>query len=271
MKLLKGIKIENIWGIGKDLVWNNIHPDVNILIGVNGSGKSTLLNILWEALGGKSVTKKKYSFTTITLTGEDNTSILTSKSFKKEDISFDYDLISTFDIPNAHISFSTSPLTKELIDTIYTAGKDNRTFFDYRLKASNFPDQANNINNRIQQFYSLINQQFEPTKKKIRVNVKTNKLEFYNGENVIELEELSSGEKQYLLILFKVFLQEEMPTLLLMDEPEISLDIDWQFQLLNVIRELNPNCQVIIATHSPGIFGDGWGDKVVYMEDILAL
>jgi predicted ATPase len=56
--------------------------------------------------------------------------------------------------------------------------------------------------------------------------------------------------------------------LLLMDEPEISLDIDWQFELINIIRELNPNCQIIISTHSPSIFGDGWGDKVVYMEDI---
>lgn len=268
MKSLKAIKIKNIWGIGKDLVWKSIHPDVNILIGVNGSGKSTLLNILWKALGGRNLSRKRYIHSTITLTDDTDTRYSSLEVFRQEDIAINCDLISTFDVPSMS---STSPLTKELTDTIYTTGKNSHSFFDYRLKASNYPEQAAQINERIQQFYALINRQFEATKKKIRVNVETNKLEFLSGENIIQLEDLSSGEKQYLLILFRVFLQEEIPTLLLMDEPEISLDIDWQFQLLNVIRELNPNCQIIISTHSPGIFGDGWGDRVVYMDDILAL
>ena len=28
-------------------------------------------------------------------------------------------------------------------------------------------------------------------------------------------------------------------------------------------------CQLIISTHSPSIFGSGWGDKAIYMEDIM--
>lgn len=53
-----------------------------------------------------------------------------------------------------------------------------------------------------------------------------------------------------------------------MDEPEISLHIVWQDQLISTIRTLNPNCQLIITTHSPNIFANGWEDKIVFMEDI---
>ena len=36
----------------------------------------------------------------------------------------------------------------------------------------------------------------------------------------------------------------------------------------NTLSPLNPNAQYFITTHSPSIFGDGWGDKIIYMEDI---
>ena len=86
--------------------------------------------------------------------------------------------------------------------------------------------------------------------------------------DVISLEQLSSGEKQLLLILLKVFLQEKKPAILLMDEPEVSLHISWQQQLLDALRRLNENCQIILSTHSPSIFAKGWGDKITYMEDL---
>ena len=54
-----------------------------------------------------------------------------------------------------------------------------------------------------------------------------------------------------------------------MDEPEISLHIEWQYNLIDYIRMLNPKAQLVISTHSPSIFGQGWGDKVKYMNDIV--
>jgi predicted ATP-dependent endonuclease of OLD family len=62
---------------------------------------------------------------------------------------------------------------------------------------------------------------------------------------------------------------EEHPAILLLDEPENSLHIEWQQQLIDVIRTLNSNCQLIISTHSPSIFGDGWGDKLFFLEDMI--
>jgi predicted ATPase len=92
---------------------------------------------------------------------------------------------------------------------------------------------------------------------------------FNQEETVIRLEKLSSGEKQLLIILFTVFLMEEKPFIVLMDEPEISLHIGWQQQLIDVIRQVNPHCQLIIATHSPSIFGEGWGNKIFFVEDLI--
>ena len=62
---------------------------------------------------------------------------------------------------------------------------------------------------------------------------------------------------------------EEEPYILLMDEPEISLHIEWQYRLFEEIRLLNPNCQIITSTHSPSLFGDGRGDKLVFVEDLV--
>jgi energy-coupling factor transporter ATP-binding protein EcfA2 len=53
-----------------------------------------------------------------------------------------------------------------------------------------------------------------------------------------------------------------------MDEPEVSLHIEWQKKLIGFLRELNPNVQLIIATHSPAMIMNGWMDKVFNVEDI---
>ncbi len=69
-------------------------------------------------------------------------------------------------------------------------------------------------------------------------------------------------------IIVGIFLLEEKESVVLIDEPENSLDISWQYKLINLFVKLNPNSPFFITTHSPGIFGDGWGDKIIYMEDV---
>ena len=61
---------------------------------------------------------------------------------------------------------------------------------------------------------------------------------------------------------------ESYDDVLFMDEPEVSLHIEWQKQLLNIIMQLNPNVQVILTTHSPAVIMDGWTDKVTEVNEI---
>ena len=53
-----------------------------------------------------------------------------------------------------------------------------------------------------------------------------------------------------------------------MDEPEISLHVEWQQQLISLIRRLNPNVQIILTTHSPALIMDGWMDAVTEVSEI---
>ena len=55
---------------------------------------------------------------------------------------------------------------------------------------------------------------------------------------------------------------------LFMDEPEVSLHVEWQQRLIGLIRELNPNVQIVLTTHSPAMIMDGWEDAVTEVSDI---
>ena len=87
--------------------------------------------------------------------------------------------------------------------------------------------------------------------------------------DILTFRQLSSGEKQILIILLTVLVQNREPYVLLMDEPEISLHIEWQQRLLDLVVDLNPNAQVIITTHSPAVIMNGWMDRVTDVEDII--
>lgn len=76
----------------------------------------------------------------------------------------------------------------------------------------------------------------------------------------IGIASLSSGEKHFLRILVEVLHAED--NTLLIDEPEISMHIDWQKELISAMRIVNPNSQLIIATHSPEIMADIDDDKI---------
>jgi predicted ATPase len=80
--------------------------------------------------------------------------------------------------------------------------------------------------------------------------------------------QLSSGEKQMLVILLTVLVQDGRHGVLFMDEPEVSLHIEWQQRMISLIRELNPQVQIILTTHSPAVIMDGWADAVTEVSDI---
>ena len=86
--------------------------------------------------------------------------------------------------------------------------------------------------------------------------------------DILTFRQLSSGEKQMLLILLTVLLQDSLPYVLFMDEPEVSLHMEWQKSLIDNILRLNPNIQIILTTHSPAIIMNGWVDKVTEVNDI---
>jgi ABC-type lipoprotein export system ATPase subunit len=67
----------------------------------------------------------------------------------------------------------------------------------------------------------------------------------------IALGALSSGQKQLLMIFLTTLMASYKP--ILIDEPEISMHVEWQSELIDNMRQLTPSAQLIIATHSPEI------------------
>lgn len=79
---------------------------------------------------------------------------------------------------------------------------------------------------------------------------------------------LSSGEKQLLIFLSETLLQQGAPHIFLADEPELSLHVEWQEELVSNLLNINPNAQVVFATHSPDIISK-YTKNVIQMEKIL--
>lgn len=71
---------------------------------------------------------------------------------------------------------------------------------------------------------------------------------------------LSSGEQNELIMLYDFIFRVENGTILLIDEPEISLHVSWQLDFLHDIESIcnNKKIQVIVATHSPQIINEYW-------------
>src|SRR5690606_22512309 len=89
------------------------------------------------------------------------------------------------------------------------------------------------------------------------------------SENKLNYKYLSSGERQIIYIFLKVINASKSNSLILMDEPEISLHLSWQEILLNHIRDVNNNSQIIIVTHSPAIVMNGWMNSFVDIKKII--
>lgn len=68
-------------------------------------------------------------------------------------------------------------------------------------------------------------------------------------------DSLSSGERHILTLLSLALFEGGKRNFLIIDEPEISLNIAWQRKLMPLLNELIPDTQIIVASHSPAIVG----------------
>ena len=244
--------VKGLWD-EKDVCWENINPDMNILVGINGSGKTTLMNIMYAYYCDEKA-MKKMKYTNVH-------AIPALNQWEQPEMVY----VRSLDVPTRRKD--ESPLLQELESAVFQ-NKKSLSFFSYRMKMIDYPERYEEIKTNIASFQQLVDQMFAETGK--TMVVKNSQMMFETSKsNICELKDLSSGEKQLLLILLRVFLLEKKQAVIFMDEPEVSLHIGWQQQLLDVLVKLNPNAQFFVTTHSPSMFGRGWGDKVVYMEDIV--
>lgn len=213
------------------------NEDVNIIVGINGSGKTTLLNTIYDI----ALERVDEKYQVVFVPSIDNIAMRDKRKVANaltQDLEFYmFDMKTGPSMMYHRMSMIDASLEKQIA-----------------MKAD------------IDNFCCIVNDMFKATGK--HIEIEGNKFNIVSSGEVIPVDALSSGEKQILLILLRVFLMDSENSCVLLDEPENSLDISWQFELINILVKLNPNAQYFITTHSPSIFGDGWGDKIIYMEDV---
>ena len=263
-------EIKRRWG-RKSISWA-LRPEENILRGINGIGKSTILNNSvrsLNALEGGALTNGAQPGVSFIFSPEDATFI-------------HFDVIRSFDRPliNSGLleKIGNQNVKTELDWQLYQL---QRRYLDYQVNIGNriielltsgVPEdqlKATEVSRPKTRFQDLIDDLFQETGKKIIR--KSNEIQFEQDGDILTPYQLSSGEKQMLVILLTVLVQDNQHCTLFMDEPEISLHVEWQQRLISLIRCLNPNVQIILTTHSPALIMNGWLDAVTEVSDITTL
>lgn len=264
---IKQIDIDRLWKGRKPICWK-LNPEVNILSGVNGMGKSTIINRVADALRNmrKPYAGEDTGSVRLTLSPEDATEVL-------------FDVVRSFDntmIPASIAAKLTDGLIRSELD--WRLYELQRRYLDYQVDIGNrmirilsdggpaAQQEAMKVSKPKTAFQDIIDDLFGETLKTI--DRQSNELRFVQYGEELSPYCLSAGEKQVLIILLTVLLQNERHCVLLMDEPEVSLHVEWQQRLVRIIRGLNPNVQIILTTHSPAMIMDGWLDSVTEISDI---
>lgn len=143
----------------------------------------------------------------------------------------------------------------------------NNVFFRYYInKLLDIYENQKPIDDKIKAFKEvcnkyLIDKYIEYDESLVKLSVKSS-LE----DNVIQFSSLSSGEKQIISIFAKLYLEVEKPIIFMIDEPELSLSIEWQKMLLQDIYNSGNVSLLIATTHSPFIFKNPLGEFVKDLE-----
>lgn len=262
---IKRIEINGLWE-RFNIAWD-LRPDVNILSGINGVGKTTILNRSVGYLEELSGEMKSDAKNGVHIYFDDPNATY-----------IPYDVIRSYDRPLIMGDFTARMADKnvksELDWQLYLL---QRRYLDYQvnvgnkmieLLAGNDEERAKaaTLSQSKRRFQDLMDDLFSYTRKTI--DRKRNDIAFYQDGELLLPYKLSSGEKQMLVILLTVLVQDNAHCVLFMDEPEASLHIEWQQRLIAMILELNPNVQIILSTHSPAVIMEGWLDAVTEVSDI---
>ena len=147
------------------------------------------------------------------------------------------------------------------IQELYESGHINDTenkFLRYFLsQLSQVIDETRETELVVEQFVAICNSYLtlSSDEKSLTFDARTLRVVVENtwSKEPISLDDLSSGEKQIVSLMAHLHLSQR-PKLVLIDEPELSLSIDWQRKVLPDIANSPSVVQLFAITHSPFVF-----------------
>ena len=112
---------------------------------------------------------------------------------------------------------------------------------------------TNKVVNEINRIFSIL--ELDVKLKGFSKDEKTMPIFENSAGEEFDINDLSSGEKQLFLRTLSIKMLEPKNSIILIDEPELSLHPKWQQRIIEVYKKIGENNQIIIATHSPHILG----------------
>lgn len=135
-------------------------------------------------------------------------------------------------------------------DYLYLWNLINKLIDNYDLQKA-YDDRIKKFTDTCNKY--LIDKHFDYNQSTLNLNIFLDNY-FGNKKEAIPLTQLSSGEKQIVSLFSKLYLESNDRSIIIIDEPELSLSLQWQKMLLPDIMRTE-NCDLLITvTHSPFIF-----------------
>lgn len=149
--------------------------------------------------------------------------------------------------------------------------KDIPSFIATKIITAIFQNKNEKVGDVQKKVFDEINEIFEI----LEINVKVEDIS-QDGRNIpifknsagekFDINELSSGEKQLFLRTLAIKMLDPENSIILIDEPELSLHPKWQQQIVDVYKKIGKNNQIIIATHSPHILGSVKKENIILLD-----
>jgi len=119
-------------------------------------------------------------------------------------------------------------------------------------------DIFNEIETKVNLMREIINKRF--IYKTMKINKQGGFIFELPDKILLSPDKLSSGEQNELILIFELLFKSQANSLILIDEPEMSLHISWQQHFLEDMQAISDvtDVKIIIATHSPDIINGRW-------------
>ncbi len=229
----------------------NMPLPIIIIAGINGTGKTTILEYLYNC--------DNYYFREL---NQDSMEFeCDDKIVKLPDISFESkEYLKDIAKGNFKGNSVQKIIEKKIIYLSANKGvEDIKEFLPKYLFQKIFNEKAD-VEESYKEVRDYINTIFKDLNIKIEFDSRDaeGNLFFRNKkEEVFSIDDISTGEKTLLSKVLYLYLKEIKDSVILIDEPELSLHPSWQNKILKLYENFakENNCQIIIATHSPHIIG----------------
>ncbi len=258
------ITVAGLFGIFDHVVPMNISKRVTIIFGPNGFGKTYTLRLVDALLNGRIELFSDIPFNSISVSFDDGSILVASRN---ENNSITFSLSEegkgaediTFEKLKRVIS---AVIPVRLINTqrlmqFSDVVEDRRTINDYSEDLKKHIKEDGSAR-KLDLLLSIVNGRF--THKELKITEEKGFTVETASGTILRPDQLSSGEQHLIVLLYDLLFTVRQNSLILIDEPELSLHVFWQQQfiadLLKIIQLVS--IDILIATHSPQIIHDRW-------------